>query len=339
MAQIVGNPGESAGVRGALILGSLSVVTFVFFVLPSAYAFAVYSARWGAVGVVVVMTIILGACWWKRADLADAIGFMREGRNWVKGASGEYRVHKALCELSDEYIVFHDYHPRGRDGRPAAWNVDHIVVGPSGVFVLDAKNYSPKTVSAALEGTCFARNVDQVQRNALELKDKLGLWSGGDLAGVFVVPVVVYTQDGAQLANLREGVVRTLPLRLLRQEIEGHRESAIDQEKTGRVALALFAQLPTKTQVAFGGAIQAYGRISKAARYEICDARVAQRREASVARDSHGEPGAALPTTCPKCGGRLAERTAKTGSRAGKKFLGCENYYSEKKCKYGYNLD
>ncbi|MCG2807597.1 MAG: NERD domain-containing protein, partial [Coriobacteriia bacterium] len=287
-----------------------------------------------------VTATVLAFCWWKRADLADMVGSVREGRNWVKGASGEYRVHKALCELPDEYIVFHDYHPRGRDGRPVVWNVDHIVVGPSGVFVLDAKNYSDKAVSAAAHGNYSAKNVAQVQRNALELKNKLGLWSGGELAGVFVVPVVVYTQDGARLANLREGVVRTLPLRLLKHEIEGHRESAIDQEKAGRVALALYGQLPAKTQVAFREAMHDYGRLSKAARYEIRDARVALKREASVAGDLSCEQVviATPPTECPKCGGRLIERTAKTGSRAGKRFLGCENFYS-KKCKYGYNLD
>lgn len=36
-------------------------------------------------------------------------------------------------------------------------------------------------------------------------------------------------------------------------------------------------------------------------------------------------------TVCPKCGGKLVERTARRGSNAGSKFLGCSSY---PKCKF-----
>ncbi|MDJ0779150.1 MAG: NERD domain-containing protein [Gammaproteobacteria bacterium] len=39
-------------------------------------------------------------------------------------------------------------------------------------------------------------------------------------------------------------------------------------------------------------------------------------------------------TVCPKCGSNLVERTARKGSNAGSKFLGCENY---PKCRFTKN--
>jgi len=40
-------------------------------------------------------------------------------------------------------------------------------------------------------------------------------------------------------------------------------------------------------------------------------------------------------TVCPKCGSDLIERTAKKGSKAGSKFLGCENY---PRCRFTKNV-
>ena len=41
-------------------------------------------------------------------------------------------------------------------------------------------------------------------------------------------------------------------------------------------------------------------------------------------------------TICPKCGGQLVKRIAKTGRFKGKEFLGCTNY---PKCKFIRNID
>jgi len=53
--------------------------------------------------------------------------------NWQSGAYGEQETAKALRALErDGWIVLHDL-PAGRG------NVDHIVVGPTGVYLLDSK--------------------------------------------------------------------------------------------------------------------------------------------------------------------------------------------------------
>jgi len=57
---------------------------------------------------------------------------------WRRGAAGERRTARLLDRLTgDGYIVFHDL---AVPGSPA--NVDHLVVGPSGVFVIDSKQWS-----------------------------------------------------------------------------------------------------------------------------------------------------------------------------------------------------
>ncbi|WP_185845338.1 nuclease-related domain-containing protein [Nonomuraea sp. WAC 01424] len=57
-------------------------------------------------------------------------------RTWRRGALGERRTARRLRVLEDlGYLVLHD---RALP-RPARANVDHLVVGPAGVFVIDSK--------------------------------------------------------------------------------------------------------------------------------------------------------------------------------------------------------
>jgi hypothetical protein len=61
-------------------------------------------------------------------------------RAWQRGAEGERRVGARLDALaSDSLVVLHD---RRIPGSRA--NIDHIVVGPSGVYVIDTKRYAGK---------------------------------------------------------------------------------------------------------------------------------------------------------------------------------------------------
>jgi len=333
MARFIGTPGESAYVHGAKLIVVLSLAAFLFIALPILYALAYYSTRWGIAGAVLVTLTVTALIRWRREELRELWPLIREGRMFLKGAAGESRVHSALQSLPDDYIVFHDFHPRGADGRPAKWNVDHIVVGPTGVFVLDAKNYAEPRVASAEHSTYSRKNVSQVQRNAAQLKNKLVRWSGGELQRLFVVAAVVYTQDGASLERLREGSVRTLPLRLLVNEILTHSEASIDQVKAGKVARVLFSQLPNDLQYAFRDEMAAYASVTKAALYAERDARLAA--AASASQNSAAQPP---PERCPRCGGKLVRLTAKKGVRAGRPFLGCENYRATG-CSFGFNLD
>jgi Nuclease-related domain len=61
-----------------------------------------------------------------------------QARSWQRGAHGERHTARLLDRLTrDGYVVFHDL---AVPGSPA--NVDHLVVGPSGVFVIDSKQWT-----------------------------------------------------------------------------------------------------------------------------------------------------------------------------------------------------
>jgi hypothetical protein len=69
----------------------------------------------------------------------DAV--QKKQENYQRGAAGETHVGNLLKDLSDDYCVINDVTtPHG--------NLDHVVVGPTGVFVLDTKAWRGVVTSA-----------------------------------------------------------------------------------------------------------------------------------------------------------------------------------------------
>jgi hypothetical protein len=56
----------------------------------------------------------------------------------VKGYLGEADVRQRLKNLPEEYITFHDVLVPNED---KTTQIDHIVVSPYGIFVIETKNY------------------------------------------------------------------------------------------------------------------------------------------------------------------------------------------------------
>ncbi|MEM4704061.1 MAG: nuclease-related domain-containing protein [Candidatus Bathyarchaeia archaeon] len=63
------------------------------------------------------------------------LAFLSGGGTWSVGAEGEETVAKHLSLLGDPYQVIHDVVLPNMRG-----NIDHIVLGPNGVFVIETKN-------------------------------------------------------------------------------------------------------------------------------------------------------------------------------------------------------
>jgi hypothetical protein len=62
-----------------------------------------------------------------------------QARTWQRGAAGERRTARLLERLTrDGYVVFHDLAVPGNTSA----NVDHLVIGPTGVFVVDSKQWT-----------------------------------------------------------------------------------------------------------------------------------------------------------------------------------------------------
>jgi hypothetical protein len=59
-----------------------------------------------------------------------------EGTKWNKGIIGEINVANYLNQLPKDYHIFNDVKFPESYG-----NIDHIVIGPKGIFVIETKNY------------------------------------------------------------------------------------------------------------------------------------------------------------------------------------------------------
>ena len=121
-----GIPGEGARVIGVLkgfIPLLLSIFLFGIFsglILPIKVGGAVL------IGFVIVLMLML----WL------AYNSYNGAESYFKGARGEEIVAVWLSALPEGYHVFHDVDVRGSDA------LDHLVVGPSGVFVIETKFWS-----------------------------------------------------------------------------------------------------------------------------------------------------------------------------------------------------
>lgn len=332
MATVFGNAGEGAVIQ---ILKRVVPPAAALLAASPFFAWGIMAGiqrGYGLFAWIGTAAICASIIWLQRRTWREVIKGLREIKTWKKGADGEVLVHRVLAELPKEFAVFHDYHPVTRDGERAEWNVDHMVIGPTGVFVIETKNYMRTRVPPAKPGSLEAKNVSQVRGNAVELKKRLSLWSRHELDDVFVVPVLVYAQEGAFVEQKREKDVRVIPLKWLRSEITSHAEQHLDLDQAGRVVAGHYAQMGPEHRSAFAAEMQEYGAISKNTRYEKLDAANAAR----AAQEQAAAAAALVPTVCPLCGAALLKKPVKRGSRAGKWLLGCSTY---PECKFVRNLD
>ncbi|MEA1984023.1 MAG: NERD domain-containing protein [Euryarchaeota archaeon] len=99
----------------------------------------------------------------------DAVESIKRS-NEYKGAVGEVRVMDELSKLSDEYYLFNDLHLKlnewvhfnGSELRSA--QIDHLVVGPTGVYVIETKNWRRQHIQQVFNDGSYTP-YDQVQRH------------------------------------------------------------------------------------------------------------------------------------------------------------------------------
>jgi hypothetical protein len=113
----------------------------------------VVSSRATALSSVVAIALALGLRWYASREVDTAI-------NWLGGARAEEAVGDELNALRHEgFVVMHDIDP-GHGG-----NVDHLVSGPTGVFMVETKlnGFPPAALLRA-------------KRHAAKIHDEVGVW-------------------------------------------------------------------------------------------------------------------------------------------------------------------
>ncbi|MDN4159981.1 nuclease-related domain-containing protein [Nocardioides abyssi] len=115
----------------------------------------------------------------------------KSAEKWQRGAEGEEATARALEVLpAAEWTVFHD---RRWPGRRLA-NVDHVVVGPPGVFVIDSKNWTGKVEvrDQVLRQNGYKREREVV--SAAESAIAISLVTP-DLSAGLAVPVLCFVRE------------------------------------------------------------------------------------------------------------------------------------------------
>ncbi|WP_146900301.1 nuclease-related domain-containing protein [Cellulomonas aerilata] len=162
-------------------------------------------------------------------------------RRWSAGAEGERRVASALPELSGHgWTALHDVR---WPGRPKA-NLDHVALGPGGVVVIDAKNWTGSVTVANAQlrqnGYGRTREVEGVADAAsaltalLDPRHRMAVRGVLCLAGQDVVPF--QTPQGVTVLGLGQLVpyLDSLPPRLTPYDVADigrHLTAALDSPR------------------------------------------------------------------------------------------------------------
>lgn len=174
-----GNPGEWAKVNGTVAsLWPLYACCVALGACGASLAFGKYPLCFAAGFALAVVAL---AFFWRKG--------LRRVESYFKGASGEERVATVLDGLSEKWHVFHDF-------EVGPFHVDHVVVGPAGVYSVETKNWRGRVTLEAGELLVDGRPADraplaQAADEAEAVKAALGRagWNGE------VTPVLCFASD------------------------------------------------------------------------------------------------------------------------------------------------
>jgi len=212
VARVYGRAGRSAFRQGnqlllrtILPLAAAGLLTYAFFRTRG----LLYSGWETAIGVAALGTIP-----W---CVKETINLERAARRYYGGADGEYDVGAVLAQLPDEFHVFHGLGFYAGD-------VDHVVIGPTGVFVVETKNH---TGTIALRDGRLCRNGTPLQQDFIHQAIAEAMYVKGKLRpGIpcHVRPVIVFARAQVRIRTAVEGV-QVVPLGALTDIITGRSTS------------------------------------------------------------------------------------------------------------------
>lgn len=220
-----------------------------------------------------------------------------------KGAAGESQVSNILASLPKNYHVINNVIVPNQQ---TTSQIDHVVVSPYGIFVLETKNFSGwiygteeadqwKETFRTTGATSFRNPIKQNWGHVYALAEYLSIDKRA------FKPIVVFSNS----ATLK--VRTTLPviyMSQLKKHILSYTQEIIPQENMERI----------------------YDRISKA---NLVGTESGNRHVESVKENISRQKALREQGKCPRCGGNLVLRKGQYGQ-----FYGCLNY---PKCKYTSN--
>ncbi len=160
--------------------------------------------------------------------------YQRKYNVYKGGRQGEKAVIKTLTNsLSDEYYLINGVYLSG------GGDVDHIVLGPSGVYVLETKNWSGTIVCNGDQWQRPGKTVKsspslQVRHNTQKVKGILATMSAFRGLNVWVDGIIVFTNKHADL-HINNSTVTILRLPQLSGHIKNQGNSRLTKEQVQKI--------------------------------------------------------------------------------------------------------
>jgi hypothetical protein len=195
MAKVIGAAGRYTTEQSIRVFQRMLITTMLLLVAIGVFEGAVISSLFiggRSFSISVLAAALLGALiiWHlckaqhRRIDRLE-----RERSNWRSGAEGERAVAAVLDQLPKAFVVFHDFNTvRG--------NFDHLVIGPTGIFAIETKNWRGKIEADAggellRDGKPASRPyVKQLLARVMAVREQAMVLSGREMfiQGVMVFP-------------------------------------------------------------------------------------------------------------------------------------------------------
>jgi len=140
MAKIIGEPGRLAArqavkkIKQMFLASSLSIGSMALLAgFSLCLALQAHLLPWQVAFAEIVMFGIIAywVCQWISRSINH---YDQERIRWRKAALGESAVGVILESLPDDCVVFNDL-------RTVSGNIDHVVIAPTGIFVIDTRNW------------------------------------------------------------------------------------------------------------------------------------------------------------------------------------------------------
>lgn len=163
-----------------------------------------------------------------------------KGYSWQKGLEGENLVSDYLNTLPKDYFVYNDVKLPGKGG-----NIDHIVIGPTGIYVIETKNYSGKYRIKGNQWIYYKNGHPkviknnpgtQVRRNTMDLINFLSE-KGISTTGSWITGLVAFICPDFRVLETPRNYKVLIPETVPKYIMNGKKETNMDL--IGRAALEL----------------------------------------------------------------------------------------------------
>ena len=140
--------------------------------------------------------------------------YLKRRSHWRKGILGEKMVVEALTPLDNSYVLINDVVLPERTG-----NIDHILVGPNGVFAIETKSYQWHYLNRF--------PIRQAIRNAISLRQFLEKQVKIDM----FIPAILVSTDPDAISSQSPSTVNVIGLKNLCEFIKGRKnQSGLDNK-------------------------------------------------------------------------------------------------------------